>query len=115
MAVELTLPMLDGGVLPDTVMTHALVGALVSIVEMVLAGCSICGSALGTFSIAWRPAPPLTICDGNGVQQVSTCATPLSGRPMRGSLTRYIASTLPALSKHMLSSCLACVRALTKQ
>ena len=36
MAVELTLPMLDGGVLPDTVMTHALVGALVGIVEMLL-------------------------------------------------------------------------------
>ena len=42
-------------------------------------------------------------CPG-GQQQVFTCATPLSGRPMRGSLTRYKASTLPAQSEHMLSS-----------
>ena len=112
MAVELTLPMLDGGVLPDTVMTHALVGALVGIVEMLLVA-PFAVPPLEHFPIAWRP---LTICDFNGVQQqVSTCATPLSGRPMRGSLTRYIASTLPAPSEHMLSSWLACVRALTKQ
>ena len=115
MAVELTLPMLDGGVLPDTVMTHALVGALVGIVEMFLVA-PFAVPPLERFPTAWRPAPPLTSCDGNGVQQqVSKCATPLSGRPMRGSLTHYIASTLPALSEHMLSSWPACVRALTKQ
>ena len=103
------------GSCPDTVMTHALVSAFVGIVEMLLVA-PFAVPPLERFTIAWRLAPPLTICDFNGVQQqVSTCATPLSGRPMRGSLTRYIASTLPAPSEHMLSSWLACVRALTKQ
>ena len=59
--------MLDGAVLLDTVMTHALVGALVGIVEMLLVA-PFAVPPLERFSIAWRPAPPLTICDANGVQ-----------------------------------------------
>ena len=114
MAVELTLPMLDSGVLPDTVMTHFLVGALVGIVEMRLVA-PFAVPPLERFPIAWRPAPPLTICDGNGVQQqVSPCATPLSGRPMRGSLTHQLLQHSP----HYPSTCCvrgSRVRALTKQ
>ena len=75
MAVELTLLKLDGGVLLVTVMTHALVGALAGIVVMLLVAASAV-PPLEHSPTAWRLAPPLMICDSNGVQQqASTCAT----------------------------------------
>ena len=93
------------GVLPDTVKTHALVGALVGTVEILLLAVFFffCGSALRSLVLH------LTICDGNGAQQqVSTCATPLSGRPHAWAFHPL------HLFEHMLSSWLACVRALTQ-